>query len=186
MCATRRRTWCARWTCTSAGMGRQRLQSLQPYLLWTLQLQLQPRSLPQLHPPKNQVRRRRAILAGSLAGLLAVRSSWLCCSRICCLPMRQKKKKLEEVRRRAPPPGVRNQGNQRRGVPQQAYGEATIHNPTFDDSPAPASAEVDAESAYVPAVPGRAIVYDQGRLAGARNHALRDKWLSQQLANSHA
>eukprot|EP00729_Bicosta_minor_P003089 gene3089-32154_t len=77
-------------------------------------------------------------------------------------------------------------GNQRRGVPQQAYGEATIHNPTFDDSPAPASAEVDAESAYVPAVPGRAIVYDQGRLAGARNHALRDKWLSQQLANSHA
>lgn len=93
------------------------------------------------------------------------------------------RKDLEEVRRRAPPPGARNQ---RRGVPQQAYGEATMQNPTFDDSPVPAYAEVDEEPAYVPAVPGRATIYDQGRLAGARDHSLRDKRLSQQLANSHA
>eukprot|EP00729_Bicosta_minor_P023923 gene23923-15290_t len=94
-----------------------------------------------------------------------------------------RKKELEEVRRRAPPPGARNQ---RRGVPQQAYGETTMQNPTFDDSPAPAYAEVDEEPAYESAVPGRAIIYAQGRLAGARDHTLRDKRLSQQLANSHA
>lgn len=97
-----------------------------------------------------------------------------------------RKKELEEVRHRAPPPGARNQGNQRRGVPRQAYGEATMQNPTFDDSPAPAYAEVDEEPAYVSAVPGRAIIYDQGRLSGARDHALRDKRLLQQSANSHA
>ena len=94
-----------------------------------------------------------------------------------------RKKELEEVRRRSPPPGARNQ---RRGVPQQAYGETTMQNPTFDDSPAPAYAEVDEEPAYESAVPGRAIIYAQGRLAGARDHTLRDKRLSQQLANSHA
>lgn len=94
-----------------------------------------------------------------------------------------RKKVLEEVRRRAPPPGARNQ---RRGVPQKAYGEATTQNPTFDDSPAPAYAEVDEEPAYVTAVPGRATIYDQGHLAGAGDHALRDKRLSQQLANSYA
>lgn len=94
-----------------------------------------------------------------------------------------RKKELEEVRRRAPPPGARNQ---RRGVPRQAYGEATTQNPTFDNSLAPVYAEVDEEPAYVTAVPGRATVYDQGHLAGARDHALRDKRLSQQLANSQA
>lgn len=91
-----------------------------------------------------------------------------------------RKKDLEEVRRRAEPPSARNQ---RPGVPQPAYGQTTMQNPTFD---APAYVEIDEEPAYEPAVPGREIVYDQGRLAGARDHALRDKRVSQQLRNSHA
>ena len=98
-----------------------------------------------------------------------------------------RKKDLGEVRRRVDPPRARNEppGGEA-GVPQQVYGQTTTRNPTFDDLPAPAYAEVDEEPAYEPAAPGREIVYDLGRLAGARDHALRDKRLSQQLGNSHA
>ena len=69
--------------------------------------------------------------------------------------------------------------------PHVAYGQTTP-NPTFDnnDGPAPAYAEIDAEPAYESAVVGRASVYDMGYLAGAKDHALRDKRLAKQQNGS--
>ena len=112
---------------------------------------------------------------GGVAFLIVFGSVAYCCG--------QRESAVKEVRRRAEPLRTRNQ---QPDVPQPAYGQTVVQNPTFDDSPAPAYAEIDEEPVYEPAVPGREIIYDQGRLAGARDHVLRDKRLSQQLANSYA
>lgn len=76
--------------------------------------------------------------------------------------------------------------HQQPGVPQHACGETT-HNPTYAGMPpdSPAYPEIVVQPMYEPADPNRAVIYDKGRLAGARNHAIRDKRLAQQLDNPY-
>ena len=85
------------------------------------------------------------------------------------------RKDLGEVRARTRQPSTLNR---QPGVP---YGETT-QNPTYNSAIQEANyAEILEESAYVQADPNRPELYDKGRLAGARDHALRDIRLSQQL-----
>jgi hypothetical protein len=85
------------------------------------------------------------------------------------------RKDLGEVRARTRQPRTRNQ---QPGVPYRT----TTQNPTYDRASQEANyAEILEESAYVQADPNRPEFYDKGHLAGARDHALRVKRLSQQL-----
>lgn len=69
-------------------------------------------------------------------------------------------------------------------APQHAYGQTTP-NPSFNHEHAANQeatyAEIAEEPAYEPVDPNRPSVYDTGGLPGAKDHALRDMQLSQQL-----
>jgi len=96
------------------------------------------------------------------------------------------KKGVPEVRARMhPQPRPQQQQQQPEpAAPQHAYGQTTP-NPSFNHDHAANQeatyAEIAEEPAYEPVDPNRPSVYDTGGLPGAKDHALRDMQLSQQL-----
>jgi hypothetical protein len=112
------------------------------------------------------------IVGGALGGLVflvaLVFAGYRCC----------RKRDLDEVRARARRPNAPAQQPDL----HKPYGKTTYRNPAYNVATLEDTyAEIAEDPAYEQSDPNRPGLYDKGFLPGARDHALRDKRLSQQL-----